>query len=200
MTAQPDNLAKARRAPGRKWYLLAGLLALVGLLGAGLALWQTLTTIDDDLQRGTFPGQTELVLSEAGTYTIFVEYPAGSGLDPAVGGLRVEIISEQGESLPFNIPNGSFTYTLDNRTGEAVLEFEVVEAGTFLMIGGYPAGDSGPPATLAVSKGFGGRLFAGIGAVILIPLLTWSAAVAIVVVTFLKRRGAQTRTAETPTA
>ena len=190
MTAQPANLAKARRAPGRKWYLLAGVLALVGLLGAGLALWQTLTAIDDDLQRGTFPGETELVLLEAGTYTIFVEYPAGSALDPAVGGLGVEIISEQGESLPLKNPNGNFTYTLDNRTGEAVLEFEIAEPGTFLMVGDYSAGDSGPPVTLAVSKGFGGRLFAGVGAVILIPLLTWSAAVAIVVVTFLRRRGA----------
>jgi hypothetical protein len=189
MAAQPDNLAKTRSAPGRKWYLLAGGLALVGLLGAGLALWQTLTTIDDDLQRGTFPGETELVLPEAGTYTIFVEYPAGSALDPAVGGLGVEVISEQGESLPLNKPNGTFTYTLDNRTGEAVLEFDTTEPGAFLMVGDYSAGDSGPTVTLAVSKGFGGRLFAGIGAVILIPLLTWSAAVAIVVVTFLKRRG-----------
>ena len=192
MTASPENLAVTPgKAPGRKWYLVAGLLALVGLLGAGFALWQTLTTIDDDLQRADFPGQNEFFLAEPGTYTIFVEYPAGSGLDPAVGGLAVEVISGQGESLELNNPSGSFTYTLDNRTGEAVLQFEVEEAGPVLMVGDYPGGDSGPPVTLAVSQGLGGRLFAGIGAVILIPLLTWSAAVAIVVVTFLRRRGAR---------
>jgi len=192
MTASPENLAATpRKAPGRKWYLIAGLLALAGLLGAGFAFWQTLTTIGDDLQRADFPGQNEVFLAEPGTYTIFVEYPAGSGLDPAVGGLSVEVISSQGDSLDLNNPNGSFTYTLDNRTGEAVLQFEIEESGTFLVVGDYSGGDSGPPVTLAISKGLGGRLFAGIGAVILIPLLTWTAAVAIVLVTFLRRRGAR---------
>ncbi|HUP17337.1 MAG TPA: hypothetical protein VM848_14955 [Acidimicrobiia bacterium] len=192
MTASPENVAVTpRKAPGRKWYLLAGLLALAGLLGAGFALWQTLTTIDDDLQRADFPGQNEFVLAEPGTYTIFVEYPVGSGLDPAVGALAVEVITGQGESLDLNNPNGTFTYTLGGRTGEAVLVFDVEEAGPVLMIGDYPGGESGPDVTLAVSQGLGGRLFAGIGAVIFIPLLTWSAAAAIVVVTFLKRRGAR---------
>jgi hypothetical protein len=192
MTASPQNVAVTpRQAPGRRWYLVAGLLALAGLLGAGFALWQTLTTIDDDLQRAEFPGQNEFLLAESGTYTIFVEYPAGSGLDPAVGALAVEVISGQGESLDLNNPNGSFTYTLGNRTGEAVLQFEVAEPGPVLMIGDYPGGESGPEVSLAVSQGLGGRLFAGIGAVIFIPLLTWTAAVAIVVVTFLKRRGAR---------
>ncbi|MGZ8755779.1 MAG: hypothetical protein ACXW15_11390 [Acidimicrobiia bacterium] len=192
MTASPENVAVTpRKAPGRKWYLVAGLLALAGLIGAGFALWQTLTTIDDDLQRAEFPGQNEFVLAEPGTYTIFVEYPAGSGLDPAVGALAVEVISGQGESLDLSNPNGTFTYTLNNQTGEAVLQFEVAEAGPVLMIGDYPGGESGPEVTLAVSQGLGGRLFAGIGAVIVIPLLTWSAAVVIVVVTFLKRRGAR---------
>lgn len=190
MTVEPEKVATIRKAPGRKWYLVAGLLALAGLLGAGVALWQTLTSIDDDFQRATFPGQAELVLPEAGTYTLFVEYPATSGLDPAVGGLAVDITSEQGDSLELKIPNGSMTYTLDGRTGEAVFEFEVDEGGTFLMVGDYPAGTSGPSVTLAVSKGFGGRLYAGIGAVILIPLLTGSAAIAIAVVTFLRRRRA----------
>lgn len=192
MTTSPEyQPVTPRKAPGRKWYLVAGLLALAGLLGAGFALWQTLTTIDDDLQRADFPGQNEFLLAEPGTYTIFVEYPAGSGLDPAVGGLAVEVISAQGDSLDLNNPSGSLTYTVGNRTGEAVLQFEVAEAGPVLMVGDYPGGDSGPPVTLAVSQGLGGRLFAGIGAVILIPLLTWSAAVAIVVVTFLRRRGAR---------
>jgi hypothetical protein len=191
MTASPENVAATpRKAPGRKWYLVAGLLALAGLLGAGFALWQTLTTIDDDLQRAEFPGQTEFVLAEPGTYTIFVEYPAGIGLDPAVGALAVEVISSQGDSLDLNNPNGTFTYTLGGRTGEAVLVFDVEEAGPVLMVGDYP-GESGPDVTLAVSKGLGGRLFAGIGAVILIPLVTWMAAAAIVVVTFLRRRSAR---------
>jgi len=194
MTASPENVAVTpRKAPGRKWYLLAGLLALAGLLGAGFALWQTITTIDDDLQRADFPGQTEFVLAEPGTYTIFVEYPAGTGLDPAVGALAVEVISSQGDSLDLNNPNGTFTYTLGGRTGEAVLVFDVEEAGPVLMIGDYP-GESGPGVTLAVSQGLGGRLFAGIGAVILIPLVTWMAAAAIVVVTFLRRRTARSTT------
>lgn len=189
MTASPENVAATpRKATGRKWYLIAGLLALAGLLGAGFALWQTLTTVGDDLQRAEFPGQNEVFLAEAGTYTIFVEYPAGSGLDPAVGSLSVEVISDQGDSLDLKNPNGSFTYTLNNRTGEAVLQFEIDEPGTYLIVGDYSDGDSGPSVTLAVSKGMGGRLFAGIGAVILIPLLTWSVAVAIVLVTFLRRR------------
>lgn len=192
MTASPENVAVTpRKAPGRKWYLVAGLLALAGLLGAGFALWQILTTIDDDLQRADFPGQNEFVLAEPGTYTIFVEYPAGSGLDPAVGALAVEVITGQGDSLDLNNPNGTFTYTLGGRTGEAVLVFDVQEAGPVLMIGDYPGGASGPDVTLAVSQGLGGRLFAGIGAVILIPLVTWFAAAAIVVVTFLRRRGAR---------
>ncbi|MEX1093106.1 MAG: hypothetical protein WEF28_08125 [Acidimicrobiia bacterium] len=174
--------------PRKLWYLLAGLLALAGLVAGGLAFWLTLTRIGDDLQRASFPGQAELALSEAGTYTIFVERSVGSSLDPAVGDMFVQVISPRGESLELSSPSGSFTYTLGGQTGEAVLEFEASEGGTFLIVGDYPNGDSGPPVTLAVGKGFGGRLFAGIGAVILFPLLTWSVAIVIVIVTFVRRR------------
>lgn len=187
MTVDQDQPTPARRVPGKRWYLIAGLLALAGLVAAGLSLWLTLTRIGDDFQRATFPGQAELTLPESGTYTIFVERAAGSSLDPAVGNLFVEVFSPQGQSLELSNPGGSLTYTFGGQTGEAVLQFDADEGGAFLMVGDYRSGD-GPPVTLAVSKGFGGRLFAGIGAVILIPLLTWLAAIVIVIVTFLKRR------------
>lgn len=197
MTIDQDQ-PTARRVPGKRWYLIAGLLALAGLVAAGLSLWLTLSGIDDDLQRATFPGQIELSLPEAGTYTIFVERAVGSSLDPAVSDMFVQVFSPQGEALQLSNPGGSLTYTLGGQSGEAVLQFDAAESGTFLMVGDYPSGDSGPPVTLAVNKGFGGRLFAGIGAVILIPLLTWSAAIVIVIVTFLKRR--KTAAASTPQA
>lgn len=199
MTVDQENPIATRKAPGKRWYVLAGLLALAGLVVAGVALWLTFTTIDDDFQRATFPGQAELTLSEAGTYTIFVEHPVGSSLDPAVGRMMVEVISEQGDSVQLNNPAGSLTYTLAGESGEAVLEFEVDEAGTFLMVADYPTGDAGPSVTLAVNKGFGGRLFAGIGTVILVPLVTWTTAIVIVVVTFLKRRKAAAAPTSPPT-
>lgn len=183
-----ESSHRATKLTSRVWYLLAALVALAGLAAAGFSLWRTLTGIEDTLMRVTFPGQAELVLTEPGTHTIFVEYPTGIAPDPAVANLGLEVISPEGQSLPLNRPNGSFTYTVGGRNGEAVLQFEVDQPGTHLFAGDYPQGQPGPEATLTVSKGFGGRLFAGIGAVILIPIVTWSAATAIAVITFLRRR------------
>lgn len=189
MSVEPGPTANTRKAPGRVWYLVAGLLAVAGLAAAGFSLWRTLTGIEGDLIRVTFPGQEEISLAEPGTYTIFVEYQTGTTPDPESAELTVEVISEQGESLQFTRPSGTLTYTLGGRTGEGVLQFEVDQPGNFRFVGDYPDGD-GPDVMLAVNRGFTGRLFTGIGAVILIPLATGSAAIAIAVVTFLRRRRA----------
>jgi hypothetical protein len=192
MTGNHEVPAVRRRAPGRVWYVVAGLLVVAGLIGAALILWQTIGDLDENLHRLTVPGQSELSLDERGTYTIFIEHASGFAIDPAVARLELELVSEQGQPVVLMRPDASFTYTLGDRTGQAVFQFEVDQPGNFLLAGDYPNGDSGPPVVLAVSKGLGGRLFAGIGGAILLPVLTALLAVAIVVITFLARRRART--------
>jgi len=186
--ASTDHNPAVARMPGPRGYWIAALLVLVGIAAAAFFLWRAFSGIDDSLTRATFPGQAELALSVPGTYTIFLEYPNAIAVDPAVADLGVELRSSDGLQVPLDPPSTSQTYTIGGRTGEAVLQFEVVEPGHYLFAGDYPAGQSGPEATLAVGRGFASRLFTGIGAAILVPLIAWSAAVAVAVLTFLRRR------------
>lgn len=167
---------------------MAALLFLAGLVAAGLTLFRTLSGTIGDLQTVIMPGTHEIMMDEPGRYTIFVEFPTAFGPEPGVDQLRVEVRSVETGPLALARPEGSFNYTLGERTGEAVLAFDVEVPGDYTIVGGYPTGSEGPEVVLAVAAAFGTRLFTGIGLSLLIPLLTWSGAIAIAVMTFLRRK------------
>lgn len=178
--------------PGRKGYVIAGVVLLVGVIAFGAILYLGLRGLS--MQRVIVPGATELGLDEPGRYTIYHESRSvmdGRVYDVAdVAGLTVELVSaETGESVPLDAPGANTTYELRGRSGRAVLTFEVGRPGAYRLSADYPAG-GGPETVLAVGKGLGTRIAMTVAGAIALGLGSFLLAVAIAVVTFVRRRRA----------
>jgi hypothetical protein len=107
-----------------------------------------------------------------------------------VSGLTVELVSaETGESVPLDAPGANTTYELRGRSGRAVLTFEVDRPGAYRLSADYPAG-GGPETVLAVGRGLGTRIAMTVAGAIAVGIGSFLLAVAIAVVTFVRRRRA----------
>jgi hypothetical protein len=182
--------------PGRKWYLIAGAVFLLGMLLFGTFLFLRLHGLGDELPRFVVPGTSEFQLAEPGTYTIFHE--TGGVVDGRyyaaadISGLTVDVISAAtGNSIPLEPPGASSTYELGGRSGSAILTFEISEPGPYRITGMYPDGRSEPAAVLAVGHNFGRKLVLTIVSGIAIAFGSFALAVLIAAVTFVKRRRAR---------
>lgn len=191
-------------SPGRGCYAVAAALFLAGV---GLFVWflfTRLASLEQELTQVVVPGETELVLDQPGTYTIFHEHRSFVGgrvySNPrGLAGLECSLVSRRtGAEVPLTAPSGSMTYSLGGRSGVAILEFEIAEPGDYAFTASYPEGEEGPPGVLAIARGFMGKLFGTIfGA---IGIFFGSAALAAVTagVTFWKRSRAEKRLASGP--
>ena len=180
------------RGPGRGGYLLAAVVLVLGVTGLAAVLYMGLSGLA--MQRVVVPGSAELALEEAGRYTIYHESRSvvdGRVYDVAdVSGLTVELVSaETGESVPLDSPVANTTYDLRGRSGRGVLTFEVDRPGAYRLSADYPAG-GGPETVLAVGKGIGTRIATTVFGAIAIGIGSFLLAVAIGIVTFVRRRRA----------
>ncbi|MGH7549193.1 MAG: hypothetical protein ACREK3_00380 [Gemmatimonadota bacterium] len=181
--------------PGRKWYLIAaGVFVLGGILAAAFGFLR-LRGLEDEMPQVVVPGSAELQLEEPGAYTIFHE--AESVVDGRyyaaadVSGLAVEVVSaETGEAVPLEPAGANTTYSLGGRSGRSVLGFEIDQPGAYRITGSYEGG-SGPETVLAVGQGFGRKLVFTIVGALGIGFLAAGLAIAIAVVTFVRRRRAR---------
>lgn len=181
--------------PGRYWYAVAVLLVVSGGVASGLLMWSRLANLDAGLTRFVVPGSALIELPEAGAYTIFHEsrsvIEGRIYVTENVAGLRVGVRSDEtGEPVSLTRPSGSSSYSFGGYTGESVLSFELAKPGRYRLSASYPDGRGEPQTVLAVSHGFISRLLTTIFGVIAIGFASFGAAVAIGVVTFLKRRRA----------
>jgi hypothetical protein len=131
--AGPQIPASAIR-PGRWAYALALLVFVAGLVLGGVLLLNAVGGIGEGLQRTAVPGETRLVLEEAGAYTIFYEYQstvdgriyATAGAD--VSQLYVAVSSlDTGRAIELTSPAVSIDYAYGGHAGTAVLAFTVDE-------------------------------------------------------------------------
>ena len=177
---------------GRKGFVIAALVLVLGAIGSAAILYLGLSGLS--MQRVVAPGSAELALEEPGRYTIYHESRSvmdGRVYDVAdVSGLTVELVSaETGESVPLDAPGANTTYELRGRSGRAVLTFEVDRPGAYRLSADYPAG-GGPETVLAVGRGLGTRIAMTVAGAIAVGIGSFLLAVAIVVVTFIRRRRA----------
>lgn len=178
--------------PGRKGYVFAGVVLLVGVIAFGAILYLGLSGLS--MQRVVVPGTTELALDEPGRYTIYHESRSVMGgrvYDVAdVSGLTVELVSaETGASVPLDAPGANTSYELRGRSGRAVLTFEVGRPGAYRLSADYPSG-GGPETVLAVGQGLGARIAMTVAGAIALGIGSLILATAIAVVTFFRRRRA----------
>lgn len=177
--------------PGRKWYVVALGVFLLGLAIMGAFLFLRLRALDERIQQVVVPGSAELGLEEPGRYTIYHETGAtidGTYYDDSdLTGLEVLVLAPSGDAVTLESAGVNETYSLGGREGTAIFRFDAPEAGVYRIEAAYPPGRTGGEGVLAVGKGFvktllitvfGALAIAGLGALI---------AIAVAAVTFVKR-------------
>lgn len=151
-------MAHRHFGPSKLYYVLA-LAGLVGSFFSGrLFLERRMEEITAELTRGAVPGVVQLVLPAAGEYSIYLEHQGVLGnqlfvTPQQLGELVCAVASAAGESVPVREPLLPISYDRDSRKGVQVLEFEVEEAGAYVLEGSYPSGTAGPQLLLGVGEG-----------------------------------------------
>ncbi|MBV8523261.1 MAG: hypothetical protein JOY71_14250 [Acetobacteraceae bacterium] len=184
----------AQRMPGRYWYAVAILLWIGGAICAGLIMWAGLSGMGAGLVRGIMPGSLELTLDKPGTYTIFHE--TNSLIDGRIytsqsaDGLHLQVSAQpSGTPVQVNAASG-MNYTLGGHEGSSIAAFAIETPGAYRLVATYPNNRTGPPVALAVGGRFMGSLLGTILGAFAIGFAGFAAALAIVIVTFIRRRRA----------
>jgi hypothetical protein len=183
----------AGRAPGRRWYVVAAVIALAGWTGMALFLVSRIGDSTGRMMRVLVPGQADLVLKEPGAYTIFHESQStfeGRVYDVAeVSGLRIAVRAG-GANVPLVASKANTRYRVGSYAGRSLFDFEVRTPGTYQISASYDGGRKEPQTVLAVDRGFVGDLVMTILGALAMAFGGMGIAVAISVVVFLKRRRA----------
>ena len=141
------------------------------------------------------PGQTDLMLKEAGTYTIYHEYQStfeGRVYDVAsVSGLAITVRAQPGgEEVPLRSTT-STRYRVGATAGRSLFDFEVPAPGAYRISAAYGGGRKEPQTVLAIDRGFVGSLVLTILGAIAMAFAGMGIATAIAVMVFVKRRRAR---------
>jgi len=157
------------------------------------------------------PGSSDITLSQPGKYTVFYEYQAMVGnriysTGEDIPGIQVNLVSkESGDEIPLSSAFMNRTYTIGSRSGIGLFDFAIDQPGAYELSALYPAvqGQQQSPEIVlavihssAIEKLFGSIMgtVAGALAIVFIPFV---AGVAIIIITFIKRRKASARARST---
>ncbi len=179
--------------PGRKWYWLAGAIAIVGVGAFAYFLFSRIGGMGADLTQMLAPGKAEIVLAEPGTYMIFHEHESvfqerHYSSAAVVSGLRVRVVSvDSGTPLKVVAVDMDANYTLEGRSGVAILEFEIVRPGPYRISAAYADGRQKPQVVLAIGHDFLGDLLVTVFGGLAIMFASLGGAGAIIAVTAIKR-------------
>ncbi|HLY09409.1 MAG TPA: hypothetical protein VKW04_08925 [Planctomycetota bacterium] len=185
-------MTTAKALPSRGWYLVAVLVFLGGAVGGtGFFLWFLFTSIGGG-QQFLIPGTTTLEAAKPGTYVLWYDHAtllngrAYQFDERLPNGLRVRITeSASNQEVPLNQGFGG-SETLGNLRRVTVGEFEVRRPGPYVIevTGPFEA------RVFSVRRSLTARFFLSIVALILVDLMGWFGAIAIIVRVFLVRRRA----------
>jgi len=181
--------------PGRRWYVVAALIAIAGWAAMAVFLVSRIGDSTDRMMRVLVPGQQEIYVKEPGTYTIFHEYQStfeGRVYDVAtVSGLSVAVRTVPGgEEVPLSTASGT-RYRVGSSAGRSLFNFEARTPGTYRISAAYDGGRKEPQTVLAIDRGFVGDLVLTILGALAMAFAGMGAAVAISVLVFVKRRRAR---------
>jgi hypothetical protein len=188
--------------PGRRWYVVAALVFVVGLVAFAGFLFFRLRDLDEGFRQVVVPGSSDIVLDEPGTWTIYRETGSSVGGKyygyADLTGLEVVVRTPSGETVTLTAPGVNENYTIGGREGVAIFRFEAPAPGVYQLEARYPAGREGSEGVLAVGRMFMTNLlitiFGGIG----IAMTSFTLALVIAVVTFVRRYRAKRRLASPP--
>ncbi len=185
--------------PGRWYYGLAAFIFVGGWVAFGIFLWKNLSGIADQFQQVVVPGKVQLNLPSPGKYTIYHEYESVVGSKiyssrQTLAGLEVTLSSlATGDEVALSRTNVDSTYSLGGRSGKAVFDFAIDRPGAYELTAQYPEGEEGPEVVLAIGQGFTGRILTTVFGALGIVFGSIALAVAIALVTAIKRHNAAKR-------
>lgn len=181
-TISPIPPAVIRR-PSVGWYWASGFLLVAGLAAA--AVWVVGAVIGlsdhvDQFPRMSVPGELSVVIDDPDTYYVYYE---GVG-DMTLDRLGVTVTDPAGEPVMVRpVDSGVLYDTADRAVGQSVGKFQAATAGTYAVTA---AGKSGGEM-IAVGDGLTDDVVPPILGACLLVVLTTGGAIAIAVVTAVRR-------------
>lgn len=173
--------------PSRRGYLIAAIVAVLGLIIGVGGLVRGMGQLSDDVDafdRVDLPGSGTVRFATAGHYTLYYEATGATEVPP----FRVVLQAPSGEPVQLTEYRGSFDYSTGDHEGTAVATFHIDTPGPYDLA----SEASIPPGIgqLAVGKGLGGNLAQTLvpGLVLFLALIT---AATLAVVTAVRRRRAR---------
>jgi hypothetical protein len=142
------------------WYLaLAGLVLVAGIGVLAWAIVHFVTGIAHGPIPVDGPGTSEITLNKAGRYTIFQDYPSSQSppFDGSPGKLYpiCSVTSADGQrKIPVRPPRIANTYKLQDRTCQAMYEFEIDQPGKYRISSRNAGGTDNPTYALGVGPSF----------------------------------------------
>jgi hypothetical protein len=151
----PPVVSDREVRPSVWWFVVAGGLALAGIVGAAV-LWVTgvtgLSDTIDGFTRVDVPGSGEVTIDEPGGYSIYHEYgDAANGGFP--GPVVVHVSDPSGNEVVLRPYSGTVTYDMGGHEGVGIYTFRAERSGTYEV-----TTDGAPESTIAVGRGIGRRL------------------------------------------
>ena len=184
------------------WFVVAGLIALAGFVGAALYLMPRIAAAEAGMTRIVVPGTALLVLDKPGPYIIYHEkkstvdgrYYASENVDGLSLGLTAEATGAQVKLVE---PATSTSYTIGNRSGSSIYAFTLDQPGRYRLTSNLAGGRSDAKAVLAIGQGTFGALVRTIFGAIAIVFAGLGVAGAIIFVVVWQRSKAARPAAKT---
>ncbi len=172
--------------PSVTGYVVAGLLALAAIAGGILLIVFGIRSYIDKVEgfdRFTAPDSEEVDLGEGG-HSIYFERPGLDDNDP-VPPISVSVTAPDGERVVLDRYDADVSYEVSGHDGRGVFTFDADVPGRYVVRA------DGSGGVVAVGRGIGARfagsVVAGVGLLLLAPLL----GAILAVVTFLRRSRAK---------
>ena len=202
-----------------RWFYIIGIVILVGgpIISSIFLFSAVFSNIGDMTEVPSIqivvPGTSDITLSQTGKYTVFYEYQSMVGnriysTGEDIPSIQVSLMSrDTGAEIPLSAASLNSTYTIGGRSGIGLFDFVIDQSGEYELSASYPATVQGqqeqeqrPEIVLAVFHGSAieklfGSIMGTVGGALAIAFVPFGVGIAIIVITFLKRRktGARAR-------
>jgi hypothetical protein len=209
------NTSPQKLKPSRWFYVVGIVILIVGPVVSSVVLFSSvfsnLGNMAAEIQstQVVVPGSSDITLQQTGKYTIFYEYRSMVGnriysTDENIPGIIVNIVSKDtGDGIPLSSASTNSSYSLGSRSGIGLFDFDIDEPGIYELSASYPAvqgqqEEQRQEIILAVihssviERIFGSimGIVASAMAIVFVPFIV---GVAIIIITFLKRRKARAK-------
>ena len=155
------------------------------------------------------PGSSDITLSQSGKYTVFYEYRSMVGnrvysTGEMIPSIQVNLVSnDTGDEVPLSSASVNRTYAIGSRSGVGLFDFVIDQPGTYELSASYPPADLRQQEivlaiihTSVIEKIFS-SIMGTVTSAIAIMFIPFVVGVAIIIITFIKRRKARARTRTT---